>query len=70
MTSRELADAIDQLIILRVEQQTVRGKPELWGAAEDLIELRKRQIADALKRLDHNGGVYAVGQDACGKEQV
>jgi predicted protein tyrosine phosphatase len=60
MTSRELANAIDTLVQLRVEQHfqihhnDIRASKTDW---DEPIELQIRVIADGLKRLDHNGGV-------------
>jgi hypothetical protein len=72
MTSRELADAIDALIVLRIgESLMTDNTPERVSAALlEQIEVQKRTIADAFKRLDHTGGMYVVGKDACGKEQT
>ena len=56
--SRELADAIDRLIYLRIVQREANEESEVAKLAER-IEIEKREIADALKLLDHrSGGVY------------
>jgi hypothetical protein len=56
MTSRELADAIDDLIKLRVIEATDQNGNGF--NARKLAEVKVREIADALKRLDHNAGIY------------
>ena len=59
MTSRELADRIDDLVKLRIIEatdHTVKG-----FKAREQAEMVLRDIADALKRLDHNGGVAVTG---------
>ena len=61
MTSRELTDAIDRLIELRITitHEIDHGYEDAEIAATgDKIKVLKEEIADALKRLDHNPGVY------------
>lgn len=58
MTSRELADAINDLIVGRITSHALalngyRGSKEI----DEYCEVLLRQIADGLKRLDHNAGV-------------
>jgi hypothetical protein len=53
MTSRELVDAIDQLICVRILNASA---PTM--ATQDALECLRQDIADALKRLDHEPGVY------------
>lgn len=67
MTSRDLADRIDDLIKLRVIEAT-SNTANLFKVREQ-AERAVREIADGLKRLDHNPGVYALGEDACGNKQ-
>jgi hypothetical protein len=66
MTSRELTNAIDQLIALRIHE--AQATPYLYlsqrNKLQDDIEMTKRLIADALKLLDHRpGGVYGDGKE-------
>lgn len=56
MTSRELIDSIDELISRRINQS--HGQPPHTTAIDEQCENIKRDIADALKRLDQNGGVF------------
>ena len=66
MTSRELTDSIDRLIIARIDEARLLSftgqahfdhMPERQRISDE-IEVLKRTIADSLKRLDHNPGVY------------
>lgn len=58
MTSRELTEAIDSLVWLRIEQR-FSTDPKVLPELVDRVEVQKRAIADALKLLDHRpGGVY------------
>ena len=63
MTSRELADRINDLTIMNVvihEQQHKDHNDIPFEVIHHLIEKREliiRDIADGLLRLDHNGGV-------------
>jgi len=58
-TSRELAEAIDRLIVTRIAQVQAEnlGWRDVFKANEVEAELNLRQIADAFKRLDQNPGV-------------
>lgn len=65
MTSRELTDAIDHLIVLRIQEG--RYVIELGNQQQRLesLELTKLAISDALKLLDHRpGGVYGDGKES------
>lgn len=55
LTSRELADKIDDLIKLRIHEANNISNPL---KAREEAEVVLRQLADAFKRLDHNGGIY------------
>lgn len=58
MTSRELTEAIDKLITLKIEQHLFYNAPRY----NEEIEVTKRAIADAFKELDHRPGVAAYPQ--------
>lgn len=60
MTSRELADEIDKLVGIRI-LQSVAPNEDVHKKCAEAGEITVRRIADALKRLDHNGGVCVEG---------
>jgi hypothetical protein len=64
MTSRELAEAIDQLICLRVLMGTTEYHSNSGGEEQaEQAELLIRRISDGFKRLDHNPGVAVAGKN-------
>jgi len=64
ITSRELADKVNELIAVNFYIMTLRQIP-LQSTTDPISELKEqrelliRQVADAFKRLDHNPG-FAV----------
>lgn len=64
VTSRELAESIDRLITTRIAQFSLAAQHSeaVNKAMTDEAEVLIRELADGLKRLDHNGGVYVVGE--------
>lgn len=65
MTSRELTDAIDRLIILRIQEGRYVMEPGSQQQQLESLELTKLAISDALKFLDHRpGGVYGDGKES------
>lgn len=56
LIGRELTDAIDRLVLLRIQFAAGDTTPKL---AED-IELTKRDITDALLAMDAREGIYCV----------
>jgi len=64
MTSRELADTIDKLIVLRIKDVLEGDSAKFKGIpVKELCETTVRMIADGLLRLDHNPGVAVVRTD-------
>jgi hypothetical protein len=59
LIGRELVEAIDQLIIIRIAEYQYDKDNYLAKTHRDDAELVKRKLTDALLEMDSRKGVYA-----------
>ena len=58
LIGRELADAIDELIKIRIHEHSAAEHGSDWPVSADDSEVVIRQITDALLAMDARPGIY------------